>query len=96
MPFEEIDSKIKAINRQLKVEIATRDDNLKAVASRAGLSYGVVRRYVAGEREMPIKVFLELCAAIGVNADDVLTRAEELYAALDASPDDVLTHPEGQ
>ncbi len=81
LPLEDLDNRIKKINSQLKAEIALRNENLKTVTSRAGLNYGVTRRYITGEREMPLKVFLQLCAAIGVTPDEVLKRAQAQYQA---------------
>lgn len=47
----------------------------KDVAERTGLNYFTVRRYLAGERSIPLPAFISICAAIPVDAGQVIEAA---------------------
>lgn len=74
--MEKMDARVAAVTRELKAEIVRRDYSVKSAIEAAGLNYATTRRYFAGEREMPIRVLLQICAAIDASADEVFKRAE--------------------
>lgn len=45
------------------------------IADRAHLSRYMVRHYLAGTRDIHMTPFLDMCAVIGINPEDVLTLA---------------------
>jgi hypothetical protein len=46
-----------AVIAQLNAEIAARDETVKSIAERGGYSYGSYRRYLSGERSIPMTVY---------------------------------------
>ena len=59
------------------------------IAERAQLSRSAVNDYLNGNVEMRLTAFLDVCAAIGVNPDDVV-RAAAAHVS-EAGPDVTLT-----
>jgi transcriptional regulator with XRE-family HTH domain len=59
----------------LRHEAYLRSITQGTIAESAHLSRSAVNDYLRGKKEMRLPAFLDICAAIGVNPDDVLLRA---------------------
>jgi len=73
----------KAILEQLNAEFAASGTDVKQVAAKLGIDYNTFRRYVNGERGMPMHVFWATLAALDIAEDVFVRRARE---RLDSAP----------
>lgn len=64
------------VGRHVRRAILESGSNLRATASRAGLSYRSVLRYISGERDMPVPVLLALVAASDADLIALMTRLQ--------------------
>lgn len=64
-----------AIIDQLNAEIGASGRSMSSLASEIGRPYDSTRNYLKKERAMPLRVFIEMCAALGVSADEIIGRA---------------------
>ena len=69
-----------AILSQLRGEIAASFPNQKAFAEAAGIPYPSLHRYLKGEQQLPITVFIQMCTALGLEPATVFARAAERRA----------------
>lgn len=65
-----------AVLEQLNAEIGA-NPNLtdKAIAGKIGMDYNTLRRYLRGERKMPLHVFWGVLSALDIEESTFLTRA---------------------
>jgi hypothetical protein len=63
-----------AILEQLRAEIAIRS-NVKAIAEAMGIDYWTFRKYVNGERELPLDVLTRALAVLGLDYPTFASRA---------------------
>lgn len=75
----DLDARVEAVVRELKAEIVRKGFTVKSAVDQTELNYGVVRRYFSGQRDMPVRIYLQLCGIIGANPDEVMKRASEGY-----------------
>lgn len=67
----------RAILLQLNAEITAHDTSAKEVAGRIGKDYNTFRRYLTGERELPVTVLSQALDAIGIDPVVFMTRARD-------------------
>lgn len=67
-----------AILAQLRAEIAASDHgNMKAVAAEMEIDYWTLRKYLRGEREMPLDVLTRVTTVLGLDLSALASRARE-------------------
>lgn len=66
-----------AVLEQLNAEIGLKSGiNDKVVAQTIGMDYNTFRRYMRGERKMPLNVFWAVLGALQIDEDVFLTRVK--------------------
>jgi ribosome-binding protein aMBF1 (putative translation factor) len=66
-----------AVVKQIKAEIAAAGLNTKSLAEKLNKDYFTLRRYLTGERKMPLGVFLAIAQALDIDAATLVQRAEQ-------------------
>lgn len=66
-----------AVIDQLNAEIAAARLSIMDFAGRVGRPYDSTRNYLRNERALPLGIFFEYCAVLGVPADVVISRARD-------------------
>lgn len=62
---------------ELRAELAAQRTTLRRlVTGRTDLVYGTVARYLSGQRDMPLGVYIDICDALGVSPREIMRRAE--------------------
>lgn len=64
-----------AILDQLRAEVAAHDHSIKSVATTAGYDYNTLRRWMNGEREMPLTALLDVLQTIHLEPSVFFARA---------------------
>lgn len=70
-----------AIAEELRAERAVQRITLDQMAEDAGMVKITMRRYIQGERDIPVKALAEICRALNVPMGEVIDRAEQRLAA---------------
>lgn len=65
-----------AITAQIKAEMAARDWKQPDLAQASGLATSTLHRYLAGARDIPMPVFVEIANALGLSMIELATRAQ--------------------
>lgn len=66
-----------AIIDQLNAELGASGMTMKKLAAAIGRPYDSTRNYLKKERSMPLGIFIECAAALGLEPVAVITRARE-------------------
>lgn len=64
-----------AILEQLRAEISASETSVKATADTMGMDYWTFRKYVKGEREMPLDVLTRALEVLGLDYSTFVRRA---------------------
>lgn len=64
-----------AIIDQLNAELGAAGVSMKELAKKIDRPYDSTRNYLRKERSMPLGIFLECAAALGVSADEIIASA---------------------
>lgn len=67
----------------------------KQLASEYGMPYFTFRRYLKGERDMSVQMFVRVCRIIDVRPEEILRRTELALADLTHSPEPVVSEGSG-
>jgi len=62
---------------QLEIEMTAARTNVKQIAGQLGGDYNTLRRYVRGERDMPLPVLLKVLILLKVDSSTFFLRAAE-------------------
>lgn len=65
-----------AIVTQIKAEMAARDWKQPELAKRSGVSTSSLHRYLNGERDIALPVFVSLADALGLSFMELVARAQ--------------------
>jgi len=65
-----------AIAVQIKAEMAAKDWKQPELAKRSGIPTSTLHRYLTGERDIPLPVFVEIANALGVTYVELAGRAQ--------------------
>lgn len=65
-----------AIVTQIKAEMAALDWKQPELAKRSGVSTSSLHRYLNGERDIALPVFVEIANALGIPFAELVTRAK--------------------
>jgi transcriptional regulator with XRE-family HTH domain len=68
-----------AVTVQIKAEMAAKDWKQADLAAAAGMATSTLSRYLAGNRDIPLPVFAEICLALGLAVPELLARAERRH-----------------
>lgn len=79
-PFDE------ALARALRRRIALDELKIPDVAVSAGLLPRTLRRYLSGERTMPMSRFVAVCTAMGVDAGEIIESALDILKVTQEQP----------
>jgi hypothetical protein len=74
---KEDDALQSAIIDQINAELGATSMTMKELAAAIGRPYDSTRNYLKKERSMPLGVFLECAAALGVDSGTIIARARE-------------------
>lgn len=78
MPKSERAQKLaQSVLAQLNAEITAAGTDVKSVAARMGSDYNTIRRYLIGERKLPMGVLWEIADAISLDPTTLIARAKE-------------------
>lgn len=66
-----------AIIDQLNAELGASGVSMKDLAAKINRPYDSTRNYLKKERSMPLGIFLECAAALGVSPDELIARARQ-------------------
>lgn len=66
---------VESIAAEIRGEIARSGSNVKETARRLDRDYWTIRKYLRGERDIPLKVFLELCSLLDQDPAEIVRRA---------------------
>lgn len=66
-----------AIIEQLNAELGAKNLSMKDLAKAMGRPYDSTRNYLRGERAMPLGVFIEIAAVLGLAPDEMIKRARQ-------------------
>lgn len=69
-----------AVLAQLAAEITAHGFTVKSLAAETGRDYNTYRRWVIGEREMPLPVLMQSLQTIGVSLEVFMQRAADRLA----------------
>ena len=61
---------------QIKAEMAAKDWKQPELAKRSGIPTSTLHRYLTGERDMPLPVFVGIAEALGVSYLELAARAQ--------------------
>lgn len=75
MPSRDRHPLTRAILEQLNAEIAANGQTVKSTAGLIGMDYNTYRRYIAGEREMPIDVLTRTLEVLRLDYQTFVGRA---------------------
>lgn len=73
-----------AILEQLLAEVAAQGKTVKSVAGVIGMDYNTYRRYVQGERDMPVDVLTRTLEVLHLDYPTFLARARERHSEIPA------------
>lgn len=76
---------IPAIAAEIRTQATLDRIQHKTVAERSGIPYSTLRRYLAGERDIPVTALIAICEALNVDPGLILQRATR-RAEEDARP----------
>lgn len=65
-----------AIVTQIKAEMAAQDWKQPELAKRSGISTSSLHRYLAGERDITLPMFVDISAALGMSFLELVARAQ--------------------
>lgn len=66
-----------ALAAEIRAEAAAKRMSTTDLAVRSGISKPSAYRYLAGERDLPVPVLLDMASDLGVSAATLLDRAQE-------------------
>lgn len=69
-----------ALAIQIKVELADRSMDQKALAEKVGIESATLSRYMTGKRSMPMPTFFAVADALGLSPRVLMERAEARIA----------------
>lgn len=64
-----------ALLAQIRAELAYREITQKELAGRIGMDPAVLSRYMRAKRDMPMNVYFDISAAMGLSPDYLMTKA---------------------
>jgi transcriptional regulator with XRE-family HTH domain len=70
-----------ALAAQIKVELAEREMEQKALASALSIESATLSRYMTNKRSMPMHTFVKVAEAFGLSPYELMKRAEARIAA---------------
>lgn len=74
---------LKSVGERLHEHVRKSDMTLKALADALGLrNHTQLSNYLSGARIMPLDIFINMCAILGVDPSGVLAYSDEDYVAL--------------
>lgn len=76
MTTEESERVTAYIAERLRVMAFSQRVSQGEIGKRAGLSRSAVNEYLNGKAPIPLSAFIDICAAIGAKADEVLADAQ--------------------
>lgn len=65
---------------QVKVELVERGMDQKTLAERVGIHPVTLTKYMKGQRSIPMPVFFDIAAALGISPRELMERAEARLA----------------
>jgi len=74
-----------AVAVQIKVELALRDWKQSDLAAASGIPTSTLSRYMKGERDIPLPVFVDLAGALGMSVSELAERAQRRLKGEDVS-----------
>lgn len=72
-----------AIAIQIKAEMAAQDWKQSDLANASGIPTSTLHRYLAGARDIPLPVFVDICQALGLSITELVARAQRRLDAQD-------------
>jgi transcriptional regulator with XRE-family HTH domain len=66
-----------ALLQQLRAELSAHDQTVTSIARQLDRNYDTIRRYVMGERDMPLEVLWSILDALDVDAESFMRRTRE-------------------
>lgn len=66
----------KAIAVQIKAEMAAKDWKQADLVKATGIVNSTLSRYLAGGRDIPLPVFVDICHALGLPIGELIARAQ--------------------
>ncbi len=77
MPTQHPHPLTQAVLTQLKAEITAHDESIASVARSIGRNYDTIRRYVMGEKDMPVDVLWAILEHLAVDPAVFMARARD-------------------
>lgn len=69
-----------SLAKQIKVELLERDMEQKDLAAKVGIHPVTLTKYMTSQRSIPMPVFFDIAAALGISPRELMERAEARLA----------------
>lgn len=66
-----------AVAGELRAERARRKISYAQIIRETGIAQSTLQRYLKGEREIPVPVYMDICRSLGVSAAALLDRVQD-------------------
>ena len=80
MPTQQSHPLTHAVLLQVKAEIRAHDESITSVARKLGRNYDTIRRYVMGEKDIPVDVLWSILDVLDVDPEVFMRRARDRLA----------------